>query len=853
MLKFHNQNFSWRQLDISPEIIEANHPLELKAIIHDVVTLYEQTHLSKPIISLFDYKFDNLLSQEISFISKLDESFSAQFSFSLDESLALKQYFSNLLREKQLEYEKSKSYGKTLVSSISSLQILLGDLYFLDDELEEAAVYYKDGMQLLKKESPEDPNLDSYRLIRNQLKLAYLYEKRKQPEFAYLLYSEIVQSIIDKKKHWYSRLFDQFQRKIENVFDKDMTSKDFQLFYLPLLAKLQILEKHSCKGILERDIKQIEDEFKSLTHRIIKRNDRNILKDIKVLTAEFYSKVGDILYYKNSDLLKNSNKQGKEKNHCIEISHYACKYYKKAFITLILDEKEHERKFQAKTLLQILKYKNKASYIYENASAKYCAAMGRVLSDLGDVYFSAKEGMCKSCEYKICKKLGSTGYFVAKENYTTKTPSKFFWKNWPEYIKSKFDLKPFLKAWDKNILKDKDKLNNIELALFLYSLSIKFYQKANMNKQAALQITNILNVFKFCSRRGINIHRKEISDIVNEKVKNENLLQYLTSKAIKLLYMANDGLDMFEIFKRKKDFNDKVSLQYIQVDSEIVKIVILQKELELYLLMHHKSDISDDLVDSKTLDNLYDEYIISPYCINYSISARVHQLHLKAKLNWETFKIIKNELSDIKDENFYYYVLPILTVTNKESDAILDKFSNISNQIKGYGGKKVVALLELLVADSIFCYTKILRLIKTSNDSYIFNHKFFAEIYRRLARWTKIYEKSDHEKTQLNKYLENLLGKDFREHVLSSYYYQKAFLHYHKSIETHTRGRAYFNLLDQLYFIKGDFDDVQSHFNAAEERFMINNTYCYKEYLEKIKDTEKLSSLYEADNYLEKT
>ena len=45
MLKFHNQNFSWRQLDISPEIIETNHSPELKAVIKDVMTLFEQTHL----------------------------------------------------------------------------------------------------------------------------------------------------------------------------------------------------------------------------------------------------------------------------------------------------------------------------------------------------------------------------------------------------------------------------------------------------------------------------------------------------------------------------------------------------------------------------------------------------------------------------------------------------------------------------------------------------------------------------------------------------------------------------------------------------------------------------------------
>jgi hypothetical protein len=305
--------------------------------------------------------------------------------------------------------------------------------------------------------------------------------------------------------------------------------------------------------------------------------------------------------------------------------------------------------------------------------------------------------------------------------------------------------------------------------------------------------------------------------------------------------MANDGLDMFEILKRKKDFDEKESLQYIQVDSEIIKIVMLKKELELYLLKGGKSDDSNEFADLKTIDNLYDQYIISPYCINYSVSARVHQLRLKTILNWETYKIIKKERKTDKE------LLKKFTKINNEIEEYLKNVSNTSNDNE----KKIVALLELLVADSIFCYTKILRLIKTSNDSYIFNHRFFAETYIRLARWTKEYEEFDSDKMQLDEYLKNLLGKDFREHVSSRYYYHKAFLRYHKSIETHTCGPAYFNLLEQLYFIKGDFDDVQSHFNVAEERFMINNTDCYEKFLDESKNGEKGSLFYEADSYLE--
>jgi hypothetical protein len=840
MLKFHSQNFTWRQLDISPEVIETNHPSELKAVINDVVTLYEQIHLTKPIISLFDFKFDNLFSQEISFISKLDERFSAQFSFSLDESLALKQHYGNLLRKQQLEYKEYKGYGKTFVSSISSLQLTLGDLHFLDDEFDEAAIYYKDSLYLLGKNMGKNLEL-SYLLIRNQFKLAYLYEKRKQPEFAYSLYKEMVNSVTK-----YSPC------------NNDMSLECLQLFYLPLLAKLQILEKCSAAGILGTDIEQTEKDFKSLINTIKH-------KDIRILTADFYSKVGDILYYKGNNV------------NGMEISHYACYYYKKVLIALALDEGEQEKDFYKKTILQILK--DKLEFIYTQTSTKYCGVMARVLSDLGDVYFQKKKEMCNSCEFKtsyiliLKKRVKIRSHYEICKYYYRYDKISDFWRSWHElFTEPEFELNNFL---NKTKI---DSLSNIELALFLYSLSMKFYEKASLYKQSAFQITKILTCFKFCLKR--KMYNNEISTFCNEKEKDDiENLKYITSRAIEFLYMANDGLDVFEVLKRKEDFNDEAKLQYIQVDSEIIRINVLKKELELRL------SNEDKRID--ILHNLYANYIISPYHINYSVSARVRQLSLKAKLNRETYKIIKEDVGIKTDKNIYFDILTILTADNDkwEKGKTREIFKDDVNIIEKLpeGKYTFFALLEMLVADSIFCNTKILRLIQTSNDSYIFNHSFFADIYRRLANWTEIYEvlkhiisgnKNDYFKdaiknmnissgieknlkdyltahTKIDNYLADLLGEDFREQLSSRYYRQRAFLHYQKLKETHTGGRAYFNLLEQMYFIRGDYDDVVSHFHVAVERFMINKTNGYKEHLKELEKKNAKSSLYKSEKYFE--
>jgi hypothetical protein len=609
-------------------------------------------------------------------------------------------------------------------------------------------------------------------------------------------------------------------------------------------------------------------------------------QEMKLLTADFYTKIGDIVYYKNKVFSPESTSQTELIHDGIEISHYACYYYKKALVSLVKGGNENieDEHLDKETIMHILL--EHSEFIYKKTSAKYCSVMARVLSDLGDVYFSARKEMCDDCYIKDdCKKLGDhVGFVKSRQSYST---SESFWTNWGElFIESNFKLtKSYLGRLTHN------PLNNIELALFLYSLSIKFYKKANMYKQSALQITKIFNCFKFCIKPSIDIHREKILGFAEKHLKD------ITSRAIEYLYMANDVLDIFEILKRKDDIdkNAKVHLKYIQVDSEISKILVLQKELDLYLSFKDK-----ELANPDILRNLYANYIVSPYCINYSVSARVHQLYLKTKLNLETYRIMKADIKSNSDDP-YFNILSILLASNndwKHSETY--KIFNNDDKIKKsemFNGeeKPFFVLLEMLIADTIFCFTEMLRLIKTSNDSYIFNHRFFAEIHRKLANRTNLYQAFNHFKfyicdnnancnldskkavkkaieahnlssdkindiciylnknMKIDNYLKRLLGADFREQMSSHYYNQKAFLHYQKSIETHSGGRAYFNLLEQMYFIKGDYDDVTSHFNVAEERFMINNTERYNKKLGDLKEINKKSSLYKSDYYFEKS
>ncbi|GHU78999.1 hypothetical protein FACS1894145_2200 [Bacteroidia bacterium] len=971
MMKFHNQNFSWRSIDISPELIEINHSPELKAIVNDIVTLFEQIHFNKPVISLYEFKFDALLAQEIFFLSKMDERFSAQFNFSLDESLILKEYYKKLLKEKQEEYGKYKTYGKDYVSSIASLQIVLGDLHFLDDELDVAALYYKDGLFLLQKQLDKDKEKENleifYLFIRNQLKLAYLYEKRKQADFAYLLYGELTTLLIkyrnfdlkdigisiredgeddfimvkreiqESNYHKYIEIipycsnldtpiyddiddakirpmqFKQLSPKTQQVMFKNMTFEGLQLIYLPLLAKLQILEKRSLVGILKKDIKLLEQEFEFLTRTISH-------SEIKIIAADFYSKIGDILFYKNKVFSSSADEKPKlnTDNKKIDISHYACLYYKKAFIALTVKagkEEENEKKiFERKTILKILQDENfkKAEYIDSKVSTRYRAMMARVLSNLGDVYFQAKEEQCRSCDFKnpTCDNIP---FIIATSK--AKSETNIFWKKWECFINSKeeeYTLSEFI----NDIFREKSnmQLSNIELALFLYSISMKYYRKANQNKHYAFQVEKILNCLKYCLR--YNIHSDKIKEFLrwNKKDKKYENLENLTSKAIRSLYLAYDNLNTLEINKRKEDFDkfnetfDKrdIPLHYIQIDSEVSRIRTIFKELELELAKINNTEVY-------TVKKLYTNYITSPYHTNYSVSARVHRLRVKDHLNREAYDIMKQDIfkytcSDSIDcrlscscekceysdyavcnNNLYCQIMEML-IRNKWEGTTTKKIFN--EQIIGLDNKvnKFFAVLEMLIADSIFCLDEILRLIKTAGDSYLFNHSFFAEVYNRLAVWTSRYEalkiikdyyndnnidenilpekfkavithfpkvsykqpiKQVLEKMQIDNYLQKFLGNDFKEQLSSHYYREQAVAHYYQTLDTHNGGRAYLNMLEQMYFIKGDYDDVSSHFNVALERFLVNNSDEFQKRMKELTAKGKNSTVYDVNNYFE--
>lgn len=200
LLKFHRDGFSWRNVEYIPEILEINRTPELRAFISNILDFLLQTHLQTILSGLYSFRFNQRLSNEISFLSKVSEEASASFNFTLDESLAIKHYYHSLLYRLEERYRKITSNRTEFIHSIAMVHAVLGDLYFYDEEYNDAILEYMDSIQYLRYSGFSDENFSLLLiLVRNMLKLGLSFEKRKTYNSAFETYKELCYLLIHRR------------------------------------------------------------------------------------------------------------------------------------------------------------------------------------------------------------------------------------------------------------------------------------------------------------------------------------------------------------------------------------------------------------------------------------------------------------------------------------------------------------------------------------------------------------------------------------------------------------------------------------------------------------------------------
>jgi len=326
ILKFHSYGFSWRHLEMIPEIILVNREPHLRQYITDLLGFLLKNNIRETVASLFQYRFYNKVKTELSYLSKISDLSSAAFNFTLDESLQIKKHYRNklfILQEKYKGYTPSRQ-DNHFVHSIYFIQLILGDLHFYDQEYDEAIIYYTESIQTLRLPIKDKSRITNHQFIlwlKSKLKSGLTLEKMHNYDSSLLHYTSITEALA-------LHLPDYTKGNLIREENKDM-----QLYSLSLLATLGILEKSRNDGITYANI--VKQEKKMIHLLRLEKTDSTSTSvdttqtiDIGILQADnstenpvpentnkrvyseddlrrfsclgdFYNNLGGLLFYKN--------------------------------------------------------------------------------------------------------------------------------------------------------------------------------------------------------------------------------------------------------------------------------------------------------------------------------------------------------------------------------------------------------------------------------------------------------------------------------------------------------------------------------------------------------------------------
>lgn len=201
LFKFHGRGFSWRNIELTPELLDVNKTPELRDFITSIMEFMQQLHISSILVGLFQFKFRKRISEELSYISRVSDEAAAMFNFTLNESHPVKQYYAKLLNYYLNISQKSDPSGTNNMYGdvISRIHISLANLYFMEENYSRALQEYRCAINYLDRAIKLDSQESLSSIItrvRCMLKMGLTCEYSKNYETAYVIYCNLVDTVI---------------------------------------------------------------------------------------------------------------------------------------------------------------------------------------------------------------------------------------------------------------------------------------------------------------------------------------------------------------------------------------------------------------------------------------------------------------------------------------------------------------------------------------------------------------------------------------------------------------------------------------------------------------------------------
>lgn len=869
LYKFHRNSFSWRALEASPEIIDVNKVPELREHITDILHYISQNDLKNISNGLYDFRFYKRIAQEISFLTRVSETAAAIFNFTLDETYSVKQYYLRKLDRIRQEYDSDKIPPQNTVIELASIHFTLGELYLYEEEVGDAIVEFNFAVSMLHTIKPTDMTSEHIVLLmKATLSLGIAYEKQNQNDRAMLMYIECTKFLIaskntdikyfgletiesavsnmrmivytsplaptSKEPELYFRNISSTDDKslieavddvnhmhpvIHNFLSKIAAFDTLRLLYLPILAKLQILEKVQTGGLQPTDLKRAIKEFSYLANMMNKENKN-------VLIANFFLKIGDILYYKNSEFLNGDTTFEKLfKDYFIKEDYSMINHYKEdAIINMPVSNNSkvdytseqsirqypdayHFYRFALHTLLEeTFSLNNEASLmdiigkLKELHEKKYISwdenkflLLGSILTNLGDCVFAYLNEKQKNCTSDEIEETKMCLFNFLCEYVNLRKMDKQEEQN--SYKRSIIDILSDL------LLKGNDKgeslyAGNEYVKIFVYYImAYLYFKKGTSNNMANFQCYRLLIVLKYNLP---NIDSDELRSKLN------NIIAYLTECSIaekgasfKEMHFENIA-DWIRIFDSKEYhyYNAEALLNSRDLlYDETLETILAYLSIKLYNIKDKANmEAFNKMFHSLRFDNIG------------SILNRIKWLKFISDVNLRNLGFLLNV-----DSTGYYA---------KDLDKIESKIMNLDDSCKYIQEREKAYNIIHNAIDKLF---EAINLIKLYGENFALTNFYVADIYHRMLRLL------EWERTLVRKWPE-LKDKDCN---VGGYYCSENYSliswtnvnrYYYKAKEMHSEGRTYKDMVNRSCFLNDEFSDQRFHFITAHERWNITKS-----------------------------
>ncbi|MCE7990963.1 MAG: ATP-binding protein [Roseivirga sp.] len=799
--KFHEFGFSWRNLELLPEIIDINRAPLLRRHIENVVDFLSDSSLKKVENGFVSFKFHRKVIEEVNSLSRNSDTESAIFNFTLDESFSIKNHYRERLERLSKEYDRFAGDRIKFINSISFLESILGDLHFFDKEYDEAILHYGDAVQGLKKQEGYELSLHQTLIYtRTVLKEALVFERMNTYEPALTKYSELVEIIrrngrqlksIGDQDEWDRQygngaLQQNPKEEVERSdfhFAKSMY-ENFSMMLLPILAKLVAIEKISKQGITLKDSLRSDRDFHSVFD-YLKKDEKYLLK------VEYHLQKGDILYYKNGILYrdyKEATEVPKQHGHPAKphrdfnAPYSAYKEYVTGLSlllkklnssfdpTLILDDASLDNPKTGEPrgeVFEIQKYTHFSSRIETlisgSSGAQYELLMIQGILkflrfDKDDNENTSELNVTHNAWNLMARLLSALGDCLVVMCHAPAL--KFFKKS----INHAFS--PFGDDAYKSIMEaSSETISRTELAMIYYSASAICYNRANEVRSYAFQHKKILFLIK-------SYHR--FFDSVDVASVADKLLPSLGKKIIAPSNM-NRGFIIFPEHSKSRDLN-VVKKDPANVIDQLLRYYKFSYNTEVKMsILHWYNLLICDLNNSNLWQEsdrdifcFLDKVPVNAYNTVNDQMVRMFELRFKSRLNrkllltnWGSQFINDSKYEKLlgkdaglfgnyKDQELEEMCENMVRInylklgTRVSNVLVYNRESKLQRCLRIVGKTQIEHLndeLRFLIFDSIFCELRVIEAIDLNNISYIRGYFYRASAYMSLGWWVELWHK----------------------------------------------------------------------------------------------------------------